>query len=75
MSTTIDPIGRDPDLLEGQAAFAGTRVPVWMLFSYLVEGASLDEFLAIYPQVDRAAAQTALERACQALTGQPSSGD
>ena len=27
MSTTTDPIVRDPDLLEGQATFAGTRVP------------------------------------------------
>jgi Protein of unknown function (DUF433) len=30
-----DPIVRDPALLEGQAAFAGTRVPVWVLFNYL----------------------------------------
>ena len=75
MSTTTDPIVRDPDLLEGQAAFAGTRVPVWVLFNYLVHGRSTGDFLAAYPHIPREAVMAVLDRASRALVGQDSRGN
>jgi uncharacterized protein (DUF433 family) len=75
MSTTADPIVRDPDLVEGQAAFAGTRVPVWVLFNYLTASDALDPFLRAHPGVTREAALVVLDRACRAVTGQSTQGD
>lgn len=43
--------------------FAGTRVPVRVLFDHLEEGGSLDSFLAQYPSVRREQAVQVLEAA------------
>jgi uncharacterized protein (DUF433 family) len=53
-----DLIARDPELLGGAAAFAGTRVPVQTLIDYLKAGDSLDEFLADFRSVTRQQAMT-----------------
>jgi uncharacterized protein (DUF433 family) len=71
----VDQVVRDPELLEGQAAFAGTRVPVWVLFNYLTDEHSLAAFTDAYPQVSREVAIAVLDAACRALTGQSSHGD
>jgi len=66
---------RDPEIHSGAAAFAGTRVAVWVLFNWLAAGKSLDDFLEAHPQVERAAALAALDEASRALVGQDSRGD
>jgi len=55
------PITRDPDVLSGTPVFAGTRVPVETLFSYILDGVTLDEFLENFPSVKREDAVRLLE--------------
>lgn len=47
----------------GAAVFAGTRVPVDILFEYLEAGESLGEFLRQFPTVTREHALAVLEAA------------
>lgn len=58
----------DPDILSGTPVFAGTRVPVRILFEYLGAGDPLDEFLEDFPSVSRDLAVQVLEDARQSLT-------
>lgn len=60
MSTEIVVV-RDPDILGGQPVFAGTRVPVRILFECLEAGDSLEVFLDDFPTVSREQAIAALE--------------
>jgi uncharacterized protein (DUF433 family) len=53
----------DPEILSGIAVFAGTRVPVRILFEFLSAGDSLDKFLDAYPSVTRDKAVAVLELA------------
>ena len=53
----------DPEILSGIAVFAGTRVPVRILFEFLSAGDSLDKFLDAYPSVTREQAVVVLELA------------
>ena len=47
----MSPIRTDPEILSGAACFAGTRVPVRLLFSLLAAGETIDDFLEGYPTV------------------------
>jgi uncharacterized protein (DUF433 family) len=58
----------DPELLGGTPVFAGTRVPVRILFEHLEAGDSLDVFLKDFPSVSRELAIAVLEDARTALT-------
>jgi uncharacterized protein (DUF433 family) len=53
MSETSSIVRRDPDVLGGTPVFAGTRVPIRILFEYLAAGDTLDEFLDAFPSVKR----------------------
>ena len=53
----------DPDILGGTPVFAGTRVPVAVLFENLADGLSLDEILDSYPTLQRDQAVEALRQA------------
>lgn len=55
------PITRDPEVLSGTPVFAGTRVPVETLFTYILDGVTLDEFLKNFPSVKREDAVRLLE--------------
>ena len=44
---------RDPEIMNGELVFAGTRVPVEILIQYLKAGDSLDAFLDDFPTVTR----------------------
>jgi len=55
------PIEVDPEIMSGTPVFSGTRVPVYTLFTYLVDGASLSEFLESFPTVRREDAILILE--------------
>ena len=46
-------VARDPDVMGGEAVFAGTRVPVATLLDYLEAGESIDDFLEGFPGVTR----------------------
>ena len=55
------PIEVDPEIMSGAPVFAGTRVPVDTLFTYLMDGTSLIEFLESFPSVRREDAVRILE--------------
>ncbi len=52
-----------PERMGGKPVFAGTRIPVRILFDFLEDGAPLDEFLTSYPNVTREHAVAVLELA------------
>jgi uncharacterized protein (DUF433 family) len=49
--------------MHGAPCFRGTRVPVRMLFDYLVAGSTLENFLRDFPRVSRELAFAALAEA------------
>jgi uncharacterized protein (DUF433 family) len=51
----------DPNVLNGSACFAGTRVPVQSLFEYLSDGDTVGSFLADYPSITWEQIEAALE--------------
>ena len=53
----------DPEILGGTPVFAGTRVPVAVLFENLADGLSLEEILESYPTLKREQAVEALQQA------------
>ena len=57
----------DPEIVGGTPVFAGTRVPVRILFEHLEAGDSLDVFLEDFPTVSRALAIAVLEEARSAV--------
>ncbi len=52
-----------PERLGGTPVFAGTRVPVRILFEYLSTGEPLEEFLRQFPDVSREHAVAVLAEA------------
>lgn len=56
-------ISKLPDVQGGTPVFAGTRVPVTILFDYLQEGESLESFLQQHPSVTRQQVLEVLEEA------------
>ena len=57
----------DPEIMVGTPVFAGTRVPVRILFEHLEAGDSLDVFLEDFPTVSRSLAISVLEEARSAV--------
>jgi uncharacterized protein (DUF433 family) len=57
----------DPEIMGGTPVFAGTRVPVRILFEHLEAGDSLDVFLDDFPTVSRDLAVAVLEEARSAV--------
>ena len=54
-------VERDPDRVSGAWVFRGTRVPVAALFENLRDGASIEEFLAWFPGVERSQVEAVLD--------------
>lgn len=54
-------VSRDPEILGGDAAFKGTRVPVVSLVDWLEAGHTIDEYLDSFPTVERGQVIAALE--------------
>ncbi len=50
-----------PDKMGGASVFAGTRIPVSLLFENLKAGATVDEFLEWYPGSSRSQIEAVLE--------------
>lgn len=64
---TERPITRDPDIHSGTPVFTGTRIAVRVLFDYLAEGLSVDDFVTEYPSVSREQAVAAIEQVAAPL--------
>jgi len=56
-------ITSDPEILGGTPVFAGTRVPIAVLFENLAGGLNLEEILDSYPSLKREQAIEALQQA------------
>ena len=52
---------RHPDKVSGAWVFRGTRVPVAALFENLRDGASIEQFLAWFPGVERSQVEAVLD--------------
>lgn len=59
-------VSRDPEVLNGDLVFAGTRVPVKNLVDYLAAGDTLEEFLDAFPGVRRDQAEGYLRMSLRA---------
>ncbi len=57
-------VEREPDRVSGAWVFHGTRVPVAALFENLRDGASIEQFLAWFPGVERSQVEAVLD--CEA---------
>ena len=67
----MDAIQSNPKILGGKPCFAGTRVPVEILFDYVQGGSTVDEFLAQFPTVERAQVQAVLDLAKDSIPFHP----
>ena len=47
------PVRSDPSVMGGTLVFRASRVPAQTLLDYLDDGYTLDEFLEMFPSVDR----------------------
>lgn len=54
-------ITRDPEIHSGAPILTGTRIAVKVLFDYLEDGQSVDDFVKHYPSISRQQAIAALE--------------
>jgi uncharacterized protein (DUF433 family) len=54
-------VERHPDRVSGEWVFRGTRVPIAALFENLRDGASIEEFLAWFPGVERSQVEAVLD--------------
>lgn len=52
-------ISADPEVMHGQAAIAGTRIPVSVIPDCLAAGMTAEEIIAEYPAVPAAAVHAA----------------
>lgn len=61
-------VERNPGKLGGAWVFQGTRVPVSALFENLRDGATVEQFLAWFPGVEKWMVEAVLEHEVKALT-------
>lgn len=64
-------VERDPALVSGAWVFRGTRVPVAALFENLKDGVTMQEFLELFPGVDRSQVEAVLEYEMAAAGSSP----
>ena len=58
---SCEAVERHPNRVSGAWVFRGTRVPVAALFENLRDGASIEEFLAWFPGVERSQVEAVLD--------------
>lgn len=71
---TFDRITFDPEILGGRACIRGMRIPVSVIVGQIAHGATADEVLADYPDLDREDVSQALEYAAWLATEQVIAG-
>ncbi len=57
----FDRITFDPDIMGGRACIRGMRIPVSVIVGQIAHGASFEEILKGYPDLERADIQQAIE--------------
>ena len=62
-------VERDPEKVSGVWVFRGTRVPVSALFENLRDGATIDQFLELFPGVEREQLLVVLDHELDAALG------
>jgi uncharacterized protein (DUF433 family) len=62
-------VERSPEMVSGAWVFRGSRVPVAALFENLKDGASIEDFLACFPGVQRSQVESVLECEMMAAAG------
>ncbi|MCY4511099.1 MAG: DUF433 domain-containing protein [Acidobacteria bacterium] len=62
-------VERDPERVSGARVFRGTRVPVSALFENLRDGAMIDQFLELFPGVEREQLLVVLDHELDAALG------
>jgi uncharacterized protein (DUF433 family) len=60
---TLDRITFDPQIMGGRACIRGMRIPVSVIVGQIAHGATVDEILADYPDLEPEDVQQALEYA------------
>jgi len=60
---TLDRITFDPQIMGGRACIRGMRIPVSVIVGQIAHGATFDEILADYPDLEPEDIQQALEYA------------
>ncbi len=53
ITNRLSPVHSDPSVLGGTLVFRATRVPAQTLLDYIDDGYTLDEFVEMFPTVDR----------------------
>ncbi len=64
-------VSRNPNVMSGEAVFAGTRVEIKTFVDHLKAGHSLDDFLDGFPSVSREQAAGYLEMTLDTILGEP----
>lgn len=54
-------ITSDPDVMDGLPVFTGTRIPVYIVLDYFIEGMRVDDILKDYPSLDKNKIRAALK--------------
>ena len=65
------PLSADPEVMGGRTVFAGTRVPVEVLFENLADGLTVDEIVGSYPTLRKEDVLSVLAEASRRLTQRP----
>jgi uncharacterized protein (DUF433 family) len=65
------PLSADPEVMGGRTVFAGTRVPVEVLFENLADGLTVDEIIDSYPTLRKEDVLSVLAEACRRLSERP----
>ncbi len=65
--TNCPAVERNPLKISGDWAFAGTRVPVYVLFENLESDATVKEFLEWYPEVNECQVTAVLKHEAESL--------
>jgi uncharacterized protein (DUF433 family) len=64
----------EPRICHGKLTFKGTRVPVQTVLHFLAKGKTIEEILADWPELKRAAIEEAIELAASALAERSADG-
>ena len=64
---TCPAVEQTPGKISGAWAFAGTRIPLHALYENLASGATINEFVEWFPELDEAQVRTVLEHEANAL--------
>jgi uncharacterized protein (DUF433 family) len=71
MSSMLDQITVNPNIMMGKPVIAGTRITVELILQKLAAGETFEQILQAHPQLTRDGLRAALEYAAQTLQPPP----